>query len=144
MLIAVGTLGVLAITAAAAWGTNPPGNNGTVRVGGVLDDTKGQESHVGCQFQIEFSGYDEGPLYGMASLELVPPSGSAALYEDSIFIGGMLPEGRTTATRRSRSTSSSRSLQLAWSLKANKGSTSSSRSTPMGRSVPTRSTRPSG
>ena len=87
MFIAVGTLSVLAVTAAAAWGNNPPGTNGTVKVGGVLDDTQGQDSHVDCGVQIEFAGYDEGLLNGTASLELVPPSERAVLDEDSTFIG---------------------------------------------------------
>lgn len=78
-----------------SWGTAggalaAPGNNGTVKVDGVpFDDLPNNEPHVGCTFQIDFYGYDEGDLYASVSFELDPPTGSmiGILSEDGIFIG---------------------------------------------------------
>ncbi|HEV8374234.1 MAG TPA: hypothetical protein VGR68_13625, partial [Actinomycetota bacterium] len=43
---------------------NPPGNNGTIKVDGVpFDDAPDNEPHVGCTFQVDFYGYDEGDLF---------------------------------------------------------------------------------
>ena len=40
---------------------DPPGNNGTVKVDGVVfDDHPDNEPHVGCVFQIDWYGFDEG------------------------------------------------------------------------------------
>ncbi len=87
ILIVVGALSVLTVSAATAWGGNPPGNNGTVKVRGASDDTNGNQPHAGCQLQIQFAGFDEGPLTGTATFELRPPSGQGVLFEDSTFIG---------------------------------------------------------
>jgi hypothetical protein len=41
--------------------TNPPGNNGTVKVAGKnVDTTPDNEPHPGCVFNVEFYGFDEG------------------------------------------------------------------------------------
>ena len=43
---------------------DPPGNNGTVKIDGVeFDDHPDNEPHVGCEFQVDFYGFDEGDLY---------------------------------------------------------------------------------
>ena len=40
---------------------DPPGNNGTVKVDGEeFDDHPDNEPHVGCIFQIDWYGFDEG------------------------------------------------------------------------------------
>src|SRR3954470_448348 len=67
-----------------------PGNNGTVKVDGIVfDDLPNNEPHVGCVFQIDFYGYDEGQLFASASFELDPPTGAMIplLTRDGIFIG---------------------------------------------------------
>ena len=67
-----------------------PGNNGTVKVDGVVfDDLPNNEPHVGCVFQIDFYGYDEGDLFASASFELDPPTGAMVplLTREGIFIG---------------------------------------------------------
>jgi hypothetical protein len=87
LLIVVGTFTLLVGSVATAWGGDPPGNNGTVKVGGLFDDTGGNESHVGCELQVEFAGYDEGALTGTATFELIPPTGSGVLHEDWTSIG---------------------------------------------------------
>jgi hypothetical protein len=87
MLIIAGALSVLMVTAVSAWGGNPPGNNGTVKVGDTFDNTKGNQPHVGCEFLVEFYGFDQGALNGSAIVELQSPSGSGLLFEGSEFIG---------------------------------------------------------
>jgi hypothetical protein len=67
-----------------------PGNNGTVKVDGVpFDDLPNNEPHVGCVFQIDFYGYDEGQLFASVSFDLDPPTGGMIplLSESGIFIG---------------------------------------------------------
>jgi hypothetical protein len=88
MLIAAGALSVLTASAASAWGGDPPGNNGTVKVGEYgFDDSRGNDPHVGCLLRVDFAGFDEGVLSGTATFELLPPTGRGVLLEDSTFIG---------------------------------------------------------
>jgi hypothetical protein len=74
---------------------DPPGNNGTVKIDGVDFDTHpNNEPHVGCIFQLDFYGYDEGDLEATYTFELVPPTqdgstgGSVDIGEDSNSGGG--------------------------------------------------------
>jgi hypothetical protein len=86
--VVVGVLAILAAMTAQAWGGDPPGNNGTVKVAGDPLDTSGSNnSHVGCSFAIQFFGYDEGPLSADFTLDLISPSGQGELVADSVFIG---------------------------------------------------------
>jgi hypothetical protein len=81
-------LGVMLAATAPAFAA--PGNNGTVKVDGeVFDDLPNNEPHVGCVFQIDFYGYDEGQLFASASFELDPPTGAMIplLSRTGIFIG---------------------------------------------------------
>ena len=59
-----------------AWaGPNPPGNNGTVKIDDVpFDDHPNNEPHVGCTFQVDFYGYDEGDLDATVTFEAHPPT----------------------------------------------------------------------
>jgi hypothetical protein len=66
----------------------PPGNNGTVKIDRRPFDTHpNNEPHVGCIFQIDFYGYDEGDLDARVRLSLHPPTGRAMLYDNTIGIG---------------------------------------------------------
>jgi len=67
----------------------PPGNNGTVKVDGEeFDDHPDNEPHVGCVFQVDFYGYDEGELFADVTFEVQPPTGNEVILEDTdIFIG---------------------------------------------------------
>jgi hypothetical protein len=69
--------------------TKPPGNNGTVKVDGREFDTHpDNEPHPGCDFQIDFYGYDEGDLTADIFFTLQAPSGSGPLASRTdIFIG---------------------------------------------------------
>ena len=85
----------IASTGAAAPPGNPPGNNGTVKVDGVdFDDHPNNQPHVGCTFQIDFYGYDEGDLNATVTFEDQAPTADAGLSVTSgqgnpstVFIG---------------------------------------------------------
>ena len=65
-----------------------PGNNGTVKIDGIEFDTHpNNEPHVGCVFQADFYGYDEGDLEATASFALHPPTGTAHLVTETAGIG---------------------------------------------------------
>jgi hypothetical protein len=68
---------------------NPPGNNGTIKVDDVpFDDHPDNEPHVGCVFQVDFYGYDEGDLDATVTFEAHPPTGPVqVLLRDTVFIG---------------------------------------------------------
>ena len=92
---------VLAVAAAAAMvvgallsglasaAPNPPGNNGTIKVDGdPFDDAPNNEPHVGCTFQVDFYGYDQGDLFADVTFEAHPPTGPVqVLLTDTVFIG---------------------------------------------------------
>jgi LPXTG-motif cell wall-anchored protein len=67
----------------------PPGNNGTVKIDGVdFDDHPDNEPHVGCVFQVDFYGYDEGDLFADVTFEVQHPTGDEVILQDTdIFIG---------------------------------------------------------
>jgi LPXTG-motif cell wall-anchored protein len=54
--------------------TDPPGNNGTVKIDGVpVDDDISNEPHVPCDFEVQFFGFDEGQTADI-TLAGQPPS----------------------------------------------------------------------
>jgi LPXTG-motif cell wall-anchored protein len=73
----------------AAAQVGPPGNNGTVKIDGVdFDNHPDNEPHVGCVFQVDWYGFDEGDLFSDVSFEVHPPTGSPeVILEDEVFIG---------------------------------------------------------
>ncbi|MGI8518875.1 MAG: hypothetical protein ACR2ME_11170 [Acidimicrobiia bacterium] len=74
---------------AASSAPNPPGNNGTVKIDGLaFDDHPGNEPHVGCTFQVDFYGYDEGDLFADVTFAVQPPTGPfEVILTDEVFIG---------------------------------------------------------
>jgi hypothetical protein len=76
-----------------AWaGPNPSGNNGTVKIDDApFDDHPDNEPHVGCTFQVDFYGYDEGDLDATVTFEAHPSTTRAGddqvLLTDTVFIG---------------------------------------------------------
>ncbi len=84
LVLGVQLLGGLAVAA-----PNPPGNNGTVKVDDIpFDDHPNNEPHVGCTFQVDFYGFDEGDLFADVSFESHPPTGPVqVLLTDTVFIG---------------------------------------------------------
>jgi hypothetical protein len=93
---ALGCGGALIVaTAGGAAAQDPPGNNGTVKVDGVeFDDHPDNQPHVGCTFEIDFYGFDEGDLEADVMFEAIPPTlpappvgDAAVLLTDTVDIG---------------------------------------------------------
>jgi len=85
LLSAVLTVVMVAAPVALA---DPPGNNGTVKIDGLaFDDHPNNEPHVGCIFQLDMYGYDEGELYADVTFEAHPPTGAGVLVTDVVPIG---------------------------------------------------------
>jgi hypothetical protein len=85
--------GALLVPRAAVAASNPPGNNGTVKIDArPFDAAPDNEPHVGCTFQVDFYGYDEGDLNAAVTFEaqaptLRPQGGDQVLLTDRVFIG---------------------------------------------------------
>ena len=86
--LAVGTL-IWLVALAAPVSADPPGNNGTVKIDSQEFDTHpNNQPQVGCMFQVDFYGFDEGAgLSADVIFEAHPPTGSGVLLTDSVFIG---------------------------------------------------------
>ncbi|HEY3141286.1 MAG TPA: hypothetical protein VGJ86_09155 [Acidimicrobiales bacterium] len=81
---------------AAARPLDPPGNNGTVKIDGVdFDDHPDNEPHVGCIFQVDFYGYDEGDLQATVTFDPVAPTDGDELTAADVFIGEDAASGGT-------------------------------------------------
>jgi hypothetical protein len=90
VLVAAALVGLVTLLSGlASAAPNPPGNNGTVMIDDVpFDDAPDNEPHVGCEFQVDFYGYDEGDLFADVTFESHPPTGPVVtLLEDEFFIG---------------------------------------------------------
>lgn len=76
-----------------AAGHDPSGNNGTIKIDGVpFDDAPDNEPHVGCTFEIDFYGFDQGTTYlSEVSFEGIAPTGGGPLVPNqgstSVFVG---------------------------------------------------------
>lgn len=71
---------------------NPPGNNGTIKIDRrAFDDAPDNEPHVGCTFQLDFYGYDQGDLTADVTFSAHPPTLPAGqdrvLLTDTVAIG---------------------------------------------------------
>jgi hypothetical protein len=88
-LAGVAVPGVLILGSTANAAPNPPGNNGTVKIDRTtFDDAPNNEPHVGCTFQVDFYGYDQGNLDASVTFESHPPTGPRqVLLTDTVFIG---------------------------------------------------------
>lgn len=86
LLVGMALTMVLAVTPVAL--ADPPGNNGTVKIDGLaFDDHPNNEPHVGCVFQVDFYGFDEGDLNADVTFAAHPPTGTAVLLTDVVAIG---------------------------------------------------------
>jgi hypothetical protein len=68
----------------------PPGNNGTVKIDRApFDSHPNNEPHVGCKFEVDFYGFDEGDLDAQVIFTAQPPTGKGEelLNDPKIFIG---------------------------------------------------------
>jgi hypothetical protein len=82
-------VGSLLFAAGSSAEPNPPGNNGTIKIDGEEFDTHpDNEPHVGCVFEVDFYGFDEGDLNAEVTFAVHPPSGGfVTILEDTVFIG---------------------------------------------------------
>jgi hypothetical protein len=90
LAVLLGSLFAFIIGGGTAW-ADPPGNNGTVKIQehGDFEGIPDNDPHVGCVFQIEFRGFDEGDLNATWDLAAQPPSGQFThVLGGSTFIGG--------------------------------------------------------
>lgn len=61
-------------------GSDPPGNNGTIKVDGVdFDDHPHNEPHVDCRFQLDWYGFDAGNLFSTVEFVSQAPTKEAVL-----------------------------------------------------------------
>ncbi len=89
LALVAGTLA--ALTTPAAAGSNPPGNNGTVKIAELGDiDSPSNDPHVGCTFRVEWYGFDAGAINSDVNFEMWSPTQDVALNVDgpmSVFVG---------------------------------------------------------
>ena len=84
MLIA--GLSLLDTSAFAA--SNPPGNNGTVKIHETeLDSNPWNQPHVGCPFTVAFFGFDTGDVAHVLFTAWAPTGKGKTLLTDTVFIG---------------------------------------------------------
>jgi hypothetical protein len=87
---AVALAGCLALAGLATPAfADPPGNNGTIKIDNEpFDNHPNNEPHVGCKFQVDFYGFDEGDLFAKVTFTAHPPTGDRQdLLTDTVFIG---------------------------------------------------------
>jgi hypothetical protein len=82
-------LGMVVYVGGATAQEGPPGDNGTVKIDGVeFDSHPDNQPHVGCVFQVDFYGFDEGDLNATVTFETQPPTTPVTtLLTDTVFIG---------------------------------------------------------
>ena len=85
----MGLLVAASLAGLASAAPNPPGNNGTIKIDDTpFDDAPDNQPHVGCSFQVDFYGYDEGDLEATVTFEAHPPTGERQLLlTDTVVIG---------------------------------------------------------
>jgi hypothetical protein len=77
---------------------DPRGNNGTwkVEVPGTDDEIPNNIPHVGCSFELEFRGYDQGDLQATWTLTAQAPSGNGQTVKTGTVDIGEDPAGGAT------------------------------------------------
>ncbi|MFN2483372.1 MAG: hypothetical protein ABR509_00345 [Candidatus Limnocylindria bacterium] len=106
ILLAAGLVcGGLVVSTVSAFAADPPGNNGTVKIDGVPldpgpgDDGPGDpdnEPHVGCEFAVDWYGFDEGELYSEVVFQAWPSTGERSEL-DATVVGARTPEDGSDA-----------------------------------------------
>ena len=85
---AAGAATVLGAGGAGAQPTDPPGDNGTVKIDGVaFDDHPDNQPHVGCEFEVDLYGFDQGDLDATVTFDAVAPTAGGELLTDELAIG---------------------------------------------------------
>ena len=84
--------------------SDPPGNNGTVKIAPVGEDdgTPDNNPHPGCSFQIEWYGFDEGPdIWSTVHFQMQAPTSDVGLSgtePERVFVGEDPATGAGTET----------------------------------------------
>ncbi|HVQ87923.1 MAG TPA: hypothetical protein VMT88_07050 [Actinomycetes bacterium] len=90
-LLIVGGAAALAaglVPMSGAMAADPVGNNGTVKIDGVAFDTApDNQPHVGCNFQVDWYGFDAGAINSHVTFEAQPPTGRGILLQDDVNVG---------------------------------------------------------
>jgi hypothetical protein len=73
---------------ALAGNSNPPGNNGTIKVNENGQTSNSNDPHVGCVFELDLFGADAGPQTAEVTFEVVPPTGRQVLFTDTVAFAG--------------------------------------------------------
>ena len=89
---AAGTLALaacLGLGLAAPVAADPPGDNGTIKLDRLeFDDHPDNQPHVGCEFQVDFYGFDLGDFNATVTFTGQAPTGPGVeLLTDTVFIG---------------------------------------------------------
>ncbi len=68
---------------------NPPGSNGTIKIQGQdIDSIPDNDPHPGCEFDVEWYNFDEGPnLTSQVNFTAIAPTAGGTLELGGIFIG---------------------------------------------------------
>ena len=83
---------------------DPPGNNGTVKIAqhGEVDGTPDNDPHVGCAFEVEWYGFDQGAdIISAVTFEMQAPTDDVVLEVTgpaAVFVGGDPASGAGTGT----------------------------------------------
>jgi len=91
LLVLGGTAALVAglVPLSGAMAADPAGNNGTVKIDAQpFDTTPDNQPHVGCNFQVDWYGFDQGTnIFSNVTFEAQPPTGRGVLVQDSVFVG---------------------------------------------------------
>ena len=90
LLVGLALLVPLFTSTGAGAAPSPPGNNGTVKVEGAeLDRLHDNDPHVGCQFFVQWYGFDAGTRTATVTFTAQAPTGSGeALLTDTFTFEG--------------------------------------------------------
>ncbi len=74
---------------ATAAHADPAGNNGTIKIDAeAFDSHPDNQPHVGCRFQVDFYGFDQGNLNADVEFAVQPPTGKdIVLLTDTVAVG---------------------------------------------------------
>ncbi len=97
LFVSLAAMAALIVPQGTASAEDPPGNNGTVKLDGIVfDDHPNNEPHVGCIFQLDYYGFDEGDLFAKVRFVVIPPSGSNVVVKRGRTFIGEDPAGGGT------------------------------------------------
>jgi hypothetical protein len=102
--VVAGALGVVALAGVALVGPtlsaspgDPAGANGSITIDGAPFDARpDNEPHVGCLFEVDFAGFDEGDHVAVVDFAVQPPTGPrTSILTDEVPVGEDAAGGAT-------------------------------------------------